>query len=151
MKSYFKLNNLFLFLAELSKPGMVRPSKSNSRHLIRRACFNLPKLASITSAQSSISLTNTNQPGSPSTQSTTSMPVSQHPVIDQSLSAPLMHRKTNLNDDITNSPRQSHLLFSTSQSKEAPSRGISPRFNRHATPPTTTTNSAYNPSSIEKL
>jgi len=129
---------------------MVRPSKSNSRHLIRRACFNLPKLASITTTQSSTSLTNTNQSGSPLSQSTISMPVSQHTVIDQSLSAPLMHRKPNLNDDINNSPRQPHLLFSTSQSKEAPSRGISPRFNRHATPPTTT-NSAYNPSSIEKL
>ena len=138
-----------LFLAELSKPGVVRPSKSNSRHLIRRACFNLPKLSNMTSAQSSTSLVNTHQPSSPSSHSTISMPISQHPVIDQSLSAPLIHRKTNLLDETTNSQRHPHLMFSISQSKEAPSRGISPRINRHTTVPTT--NTVYNPSSIEKL
>jgi len=129
---------------------MVRSSKSNSRHLIRRACFNLPKLASITTAQSSTSLINTNQPSSPSSHSAVSMPVSQHPVIDQSLSAPLTHRKMNFLDDTNNSPRHHHLTLSTSQSKEAPSRGISPRINRHTTV-TTTTSNTYNPSSIEKL
>jgi hypothetical protein len=125
---------------------MTRPSKSNSRHLIRRACFNLPKLASITTAQSSTSLINTHQPGSPSSHSAASMPVSHHPVIDQSLSAPVTHRKTDFQDATNTSQRHHHLTLSTSQSKEAPSRGISPRINRH-----TTTSNNYNPSSIEKL
>jgi len=126
---------------------MVRSSKSNSRHLIRRACFNLPKLTSTTTSQSTTSLINTNQAGSPSSHSAISVPVSQHPVIDQSLSAPLTHRNTNFYDDTNNSQHPQHLIFSTSQSKEAPSRGISPRINRQ----TTTTNNNYNPSSIEKL
>jgi hypothetical protein len=78
------------------------------------------------------------------------MPISQHPVIDQSLSVPLTNRKTNLLDDTNNSQRHHHLMLSTSQSKEAPSRGISPRINRH-TPTTTTASNTYNPSSIEKL
>jgi hypothetical protein len=137
------ISNLIL-LAELAKPGMVRPSKSNSRHLIRRACFNLPKLSSIKTTQSSTSLTLTNQPSSPSTHSTISMPLSHHQPVDQTLSAPLTHRKVTSNDDTS---RLHHLTFSTSQSKEAPSRGISPRINRN----TTTTNNVYNPSSIEKL
>lgn len=136
---------------------MVRPSKSNSRHLIRRACFNLPKLSAMTTAQSTTSLTNTTHPNSPSSHSAISIPVSQHPVIDQSLSAPLTQRKPNINDDINNSqrPQQQHLLFTKSQSKEAPSRGISPRINRQTPPSTITTvtasNNTYNPSSIEKL
>jgi len=128
---------------------MVRPSKSNSRHLIRRACFNLPKLTSITTTQSSTSLGTTKQVNSPSTLSTASMPIPHHPLIDQTLSAPLAHRKLNLNDDTDISRRHHLLAFSASQSKEAPSRGISPRINHP--PPTTTTNNLYNPSSIEKL
>jgi hypothetical protein len=109
---------------------MVRPSKSNSRHLIRRTCFNLPKLSSITGAQSSSSSLNpTHQQNSPTSQS--------HPFIDTSPSTPLTNRKTNLHD---------HLVFSTSQSKEAPSRGISPRINRN-----TATTNIYNPSSIERI
>ncbi len=115
-----------MFLAELSKPGVVRPSKSNSRHLIRRTCFNLPKLSSVTTAQSSSSV---HQPISPTSQ--------PHPLINASFSAPLTNRKSNLHDQ---------LAFSTSQSKEAPSRGISPRINRD--PPT---NNIYNPSSIERI
>jgi hypothetical protein len=107
-------------------------------------------LASITSTQSATSLINTNQPGSPSAHSAMSMPISSHPVIDQSLSAPLTNRKANLLDDSNNSQRHHHLIFNTSQSKEAPSRGISPRINRH-TPATTTTSNTYHPSSIEKL
>ena len=114
---------------------MVRPSKSNSRHLIRRACFNLPKLSSITAAPSSSSLNPVHQPSSPTSQSAASTPY--HPSIDTSLSAPLINRKTILHD---------HLVFSTSQSKEAPARGISPRVNRN-----TATNNVYNPSSIERL
>jgi hypothetical protein len=114
---------------------MVRPSKSNSRHLIRRACFNLPKLSINSVAQSSPSLNPAHQPSSPTSQTSTS--TSYHPSIDTSLSAPLTNRKTNLHD---------YLGFSTSQSKEAPSRGISPRLNRSAP-----TNNAYNPSSIERL
>jgi len=108
---------------------MVRPSKSNSRHLIRRTCFNLPKLSSITSAQSSSSLNPTHQATSPTSQSQLS--------IDIPLSAPLINRKANIHD---------HLGFSTSQSKEAPSRGISPRINRNPV-----TSNIYNPSSIEKI
>lgn len=113
-------------LAELSKPGVVRPSKSNSRHLIRRACFNLPKLSIITTAQSSSSV---HQITSPTSQS--------HASVDLSLSAPLTSRKMNPHDST---------VFSSLQSKEAPSRGISPRMNR-----TPTSNNAYNPSSIEKI
>ena len=135
---------------------MVRPSKSNSRHLIRRACFNLPKLASITTTQSSTSLINTNQSHSPTSHSAMSMPMSHHPVIDQTLSVPLTHRKMHLLDDSNSSQRHPPLTFSASQSKASPSRGISPRFNRHSpTPPptitTTTASNASNPSSIEKL
>lgn len=140
---------------------MVRPSKSNSRHLIRRACFNLPKLVSVTTTQSTTSLINTHQPGSPTTHSAISMPVSHHPTIDHTLSVPLPHRKTHLLDEPNNSQRHLPLTLSTSQSKEAPSRGISPRFNRHSPSPTTTTtttsttsttttSTALNPSSIEK-
>jgi hypothetical protein len=103
---------------------MVRPSKSNSRHLIRRACFNLPKLSSITSAQSSSG----HQQTSPTSQT--------HPSIETSFSASL-NRKGHLHE---------HLAFNTSQSKEAPSRGISPRITRHPV-----TSNIYNPSSIERL
>ncbi len=110
---------------------MVRPSKSNSRHLIRRACFNLPKLSTVTTAQSSSSSVNpVHQPGSPTSQST-------HTSIDTSLSLPLTNRKPNVHD---------HLGFDSSQSKESPSRGVSPRINRN-----TTASSVYNPSSIERL
>ena len=123
---------------------MIRPSKSNSRHLIRKACFNLPKLSSLKTTQSSTSLTIINTPGSPSSHSTLSMPIASHHPVDQTLSAPLIHRKLNTNEDIQ---RFHPLAFNTSQSKEAPSRGISPRINRN----TTTTNNIYNPSSIEKL
>jgi hypothetical protein len=119
-------DRISLFLAELSKPGVVRPSKSNARHLIRRTCFNLPKLSSITTAQSSSSV---HQPISPTSQ--------LHPLVDTSFSAPLSNRKANPHDQLS---------FSTSQSKEAPSRGISPRIN-HNTP----THNIYNPSSIEKI
>ncbi|CAF1268379.1 unnamed protein product [Rotaria sordida] len=134
----FLTDGYALHLTELSKPGMVRPSKSNSRHLIRRACFNLPKLSTMTAAQSSTSLINTKQSNSPTL---------QHPVIDQSLSAPLIHRRINFYDD-TNDPQQHHrLMLTTSQSKESPSRGISPRINRNKSPAT----NIYNPSSIEKL
>ncbi|CAF3544607.1 unnamed protein product [Rotaria sp. Silwood1] len=121
----FLTNGYALHLTELSKPGMVRPSKSNSRHLIRRACFNLPKLSIITTAQSSTSLINTKQ---------SSSPTSQHPIIDQTLSAPLIHRKINLYDDTNDSQHHHRLILSTSQSKEASSRGISPRINRNKTP-----------------
>ncbi|CAF1335849.1 unnamed protein product [Adineta steineri] len=120
-----------IHLAELSKPGVVRPSKSNSRHLIRRACFNLPKLSSITTAQSSTSVNPSNQPSSPTSQSTISTSM------DASHSVPLTNRKAILHDQ---------LGFNSSQSKEAPSRGISPRINRNAA-----TSNIYNPSSIEKL
>jgi len=107
---------------------MVRPSKSNSRHLIRRACFNLPKLASVTTTQSSSS-SSAHQQLSPTSQS--------RPSIDTSFSAaPITNRKGNLHE---------HLVFSTSQSKECPSRGISPRINRN------TTSNIYNPSSIERI
>jgi hypothetical protein len=79
------------------------------------------------------------------------MPIGHHPVIDASLSAPLANRKTNFLDDTTN-PQRHHLVFSKSQSKEAPSRGVSPRINRsETTTTTTTTNNMYNPSSIERL
>jgi hypothetical protein len=108
---------------------MLRPSKSNSRHLVRRACFNLPKLSSITAAQSASSLNPTHQATSPTSQSQLS--------IDMPLSAPILNRKTNIHD---------HLGFNTSESKEAPSRGISPRINRN-----TTTSNIYNPSSIERI
>jgi hypothetical protein len=115
---------------------VVRPSKSNSRHLIRRACFNLPKLSTVTTAQSSSSSVNpVHQPGSPTSQSTTS--THYHTSIDTSLSLPLTNRKTNVHD---------HLGFDSSQSKESPSRGVSPRINRN-----TPTSSVYNPSSIERL
>ncbi|CAF4376791.1 unnamed protein product, partial [Rotaria sp. Silwood2] len=130
----FLTDGYALHLTELSKPGMVRPSKSNSRHLVRRACFNLPKLVTITTAQSSTSLINTKQSGSPTSLSAISMPTSQHPVIDQSLSAPLTHRKINLYDDTNDSQHHHRLILSPSQSKEAPSRGISPRINRNKTP-----------------
>lgn len=136
---------------------MVRPSKSNSRHLIRRACFNLPKLVSVTSTQSASSLVNTHQPNSPTSHSAISVPVAHHTAIDQTLSVPLPHRKIHFLDDSSNSQRHPPLTLSTSQSKEAPSRGISPRFNRHSpspTPTTTTstiTSAVLNPSSIEKL
>jgi len=53
------------------------------------------------------------------------------------LSAPVISRKANIHD---------HLGFNTSQSKEAPSRGISPRINRNPV-----TSNIYNPSSIEKI
>ncbi len=97
--------------------------------MIRRACFNLPKLLSITTAQSLSSINPANPPVSP---------ISQHySPIDTTLSAPITNRKTNLHD---------YLVFSTSQSKEAPSRGISPCVNRN-----TPTNNVYNPSSIERL
>ncbi|UJR31517.1 hypothetical protein I4U23_019006 [Adineta vaga] len=125
----FIVDGYAIHLAELSKPGVVRPSKSNSRHIVRRACFNLPKLSSITTAQSSASLNPTHQPGSPTSQSITST--------DTSLSTPSTTRKTVLHD---------HLGFNSSQSKDAPSRGISPRINRNPA-----TSNAYNPSSIEKL
>jgi len=108
---------------------VVRPSKSNSRHLVRRACFNLPKLSSITTAQSSSSLTATYQATSPTSQ--------LHAPIDTSFSASLTSRKITTHD---------HLVLSTSQSKEAPSRGISPRMNRNTTP-----SNIYNPSSIERI
>ena len=124
-----------LSLAELSKPGMVRPSKSNSRHLIRRACFNLPKLSLTPTTPSPSSFNTAHQPSSPTSQTSISMPF--HTSVDTSLSAPLTNRKGTLHD---------HLGFNTSQSKEAPSRGISPRINR-----STATNNAYNPSTIERL
>ncbi|CAF1375393.1 unnamed protein product [Adineta steineri] len=148
----FLTDGYALHLAELSKPGAIRPSKSNSRHLIRKACFNLPKLTSITTTQSSTSLINTKQLISPSSHSTSSMSSSHHPLIDQTLSAPLLHRKINPSDDINNPRRHPAVTFSASQTKEAPSRGKSPHANRQTTTTTTTTtNSIYNPSSIEKL
>ena len=107
----------------------MHPSKSNSRHLIRRACFNLPKLSTTTAAQSSSSLNPTLQPGSPTSQSVAST--------DTSLPTPSSSRKGILHD---------HLGFNSSQSKDAPSRGISPRIHRNPA-----TSNAYNPSSIEKL
>ncbi|CAF4420948.1 unnamed protein product [Rotaria socialis] len=128
----FLVDGYALHLTELSKPGTVRPSKSNSRHLIRRACFNLPKsTTTTTTAQSTISLINSKQSNS---LTAISMPATQHPVIDQSLSVPLTHRKANLNDE-TNDSQHHRLVLSTSQSKDAPSRGISPRIN-HNRPPT---------------
>ena len=105
---------------------MVRPSKSNSRHLVRRACFNLPKLSSITAAQSPSSV---HQQISPTSQ--------PHSLIDTSLPVSLTSRKSTPHDQ---------LALSTSQSKEAPSRGVSPRINRN--PPS---NNIYNPSSIERI
>lgn len=147
----------FVFIAELSKPGFVRASKSNSRHLIRRACFNLPKLASITSTQSSSSLINAQQPSSPSGYSTKSTPPAPyHAFVEESPSLPLTSRTANAHDDFNHSPHPP-LVFSRSQSKAAPSRGISPRMNRDATliatATTTTTNSnyVYNPASIERV
>ncbi|UJR15164.1 hypothetical protein I4U23_002127 [Adineta vaga] len=149
----FIIDGYAVHLAELSKPGVIRPSKSNSRHLIRKACFNLPKLTSITTTQSSTSLINTKQMTSSSTHSSTSMPSSHHPLVDQSLSAPLTHRKMNYTDDSSLSRRHNLLAFSVSQSKEAPSRGLSPHITRHTTATITmiATNNTYNPSSIEKL
>ncbi|CAF1217175.1 unnamed protein product [Adineta ricciae] len=126
----FIIDGYAVHLAELSKPGVVHPSKSNSRHLIRRACFNLPKLSTIAIGQSSSSSLNpTHQPGSPTSQSIAST--------DTSLPTPSSNRKGILHD---------HLGFNSSQSKDAPSRGISPRINRNPA-----TSNAYNPSSIEKL
>ena len=105
---------------------MIRPSKSNARHLIRRACFNLPKLSSISAAHSSASV---QQSISPTSQSYSSG--------ESTFSTPFTHRKTNLHD---------HTIFTTSQSKEAPSRGVSPRIPRN-----TPANNIYNPSSIERI
>lgn len=122
----------FFCLAELSKPGIVRPSKSNSRHLIRRTCFNLPKLSSTTAAQSSSSSSAVNP-----THQATSPILQSHVSVDISHSTPITNKKIHTHD---------HLILSTSQSKEAPSRGISPRINRN-----TTTSNIYNPSSIERI
>lgn len=132
------------FLAELSKPGILRPSKSNSRHLIRRACFNLPKLASITAAQSSSSLTASNQPGSPSCQSTASS-YSQHPSVDAVLSAPVANRKSN-SHEVPGTSQRHQPFFTSLRSKDGSARGVSPRVQ-----PTTAANNVYNPASIEKL
>lgn len=60
-----------------------------------------------------------------------------HSLNDASSTTPTTYRKTSLHD---------HLVVNTFQSKEAPSRGISPRSSRH----TAKTNN-YNPSSIEKV
>lgn len=120
---------LFVFffpVEELSKPEMIRPSKSNARHLIRRACFNLPKLSSISTAHSSSTV---QQSMSPTSQTYSSS--------ESTFSTPFTHRKTNLRDPAT---------FTTSQSKEAPSRGVSPRIPRN-----TPVNNVYNPSSIERI
>lgn len=122
-----ELFGYFAFLEELTKPEMIRPSKSNARHLLRRACFNLPKLSSISTAYSSSSVQQTSSPTSqtyPSTDSST-------------FSTPFTHRKTNLHE---------YSMLNTSQSKEAPSRGVSPRIHRN-----TPVNNIYNPSSIEKI
>lgn len=94
----------------------------------------------MTSTQSTTSLINSKQ------SSNTSAP--QHPAIEQCLSVPLPHRKMNINDETNDSHQQQHrLIINTSQSKEAASRGISPRFNRSK--PSSSNN--YNPSSVEKL
>ena len=142
-----------LLTAELSKPGVIRASKSNSRHLIRRACFNLPKLASLTTTQSASSLINTQQPSSPSGHSTKSIPPAPYQAFtEDSPSLPLTNRKANIND--SNHLPHTPLIFNQSQAKSAPSRGISPRMNRNAAVITTTTiksNNVYNPSSIERV
>ncbi|CAF4433765.1 unnamed protein product, partial [Didymodactylos carnosus] len=43
----FLVDGYALHLAELTKPGVCRPARSNARHIIRKACFNLPKLSSL--------------------------------------------------------------------------------------------------------
>ena len=121
--------------AELSKPGMVRPSKSDSRHLIRRACFNLPKFLPTTTAQSLSSINSAHQSNSPASQSSTL--TQNYTLTDTFMSAISTHRKTDLRD---------HLPFNASQPKEVPPRGISPHLIHH-----TTTDIIYNPSVIKKL
>ncbi|CAF1417115.1 unnamed protein product [Rotaria sordida] len=101
----------------------------------------------MTATQSSASLISVKQSNSPTLYSTTPMSTSHHLVIDQSLSAPLIHRKMNFYDDTNDSQQHHRLMLTTSQSKESPSRGISPRINRNKSPAT----NIYNPSSIEKL
>lgn len=63
----FLINEIDLkfYLAELSQPGVIRASKSDSRHLIRRGYFNLPKLVSFNAAQSFPSFAYRHQPESP--------------------------------------------------------------------------------------
>jgi len=142
----FIVDGYAVHLAELSKPGVIRPSKSNSRHLVRRTCFNLPKLSTVNNANSASSLNPSHQPISPAGQSSSPLTSSlYHAPIDVSLSVPLSNRK-GLSHDETNNNQRPHPIFSTSQSKEAPSRGISPRINRAAP-----ANTVYNPSTIEKL
>ncbi|CAF3708247.1 unnamed protein product [Rotaria sp. Silwood1] len=129
----FIVDGYVMHLAELSKPGTIRPSKSNSRHLIRRACFNIPKLLTTSTAQSLSTVNSTtHQSISPTSQSYTFS--NYNSLNDTSLST---YRRTSLHD---------HLVVSTFQSKEAPSRGISPRMIRN-----TGKNNVYNPASIEKL
>ncbi|CAF1119442.1 unnamed protein product [Rotaria sordida] len=129
----FIIDGYAMHLAELSKPGTVRPSKSNSRHLIRRACFNIPKLLTTSTAQTLSTVNSTTyQSISPTSQSYTFS--NYNSSIDTSLST---YRKTSLHDQ---------LVVSTFQSKEAPSRGISPRIIRNTAKP-----NVYNPASIEKL
>lgn len=135
-------------LAEISKIGVVRASKSNSRHLVRRTCFNLPKTSSNNLSNTGSSLTPPIQSNNAPFPASTSAPSAHsyfHPAVDGTLSAPLNNRKTTNPDELNQSQRH-HLLLSASQSKEAPSRGISPRLNRN-----TPTSNIYNPSAIEKL
>ena len=81
------------------------------------------------------------QPSSPSGCSTKSMPLTaQHASIDSMMSP---RRFDDLDD------RRSHLIFTHSQSKAAPSRGISPRMHRNAA--IIATNQIYNPASIERI
>ncbi|CAF3635294.1 unnamed protein product [Rotaria socialis] len=132
----FIVDGYAMHLAEIAKPGIIRASKSNSRHLIRRACFNIPKLSTssaVTSTTQSLSSANSsNQSNSPTSQSYT---FSTYNATTDPL--PSTHRRTSLHD---------HLVASAFQSKEAPARGISPRILRN-----TATANIYNPASIEKL
>ncbi|CAF3899528.1 unnamed protein product [Rotaria sp. Silwood2] len=130
----FIVDGYAMHLAELSKPGTIRPSKSNSRHLIRRACFNIPKLLTTSTAQSlsTVNSAATYQSISPTSQSYTFS--NYNSPIDTSLST---YRRTSLHD---------HLVVSAFQSKEAPSRGKSPHMARNAAK-----NNVYDPTSIEKI
>jgi hypothetical protein len=76
--------------------------------------------------------------------------VAQHSYIDvsTSLQTPSNSRQATVNKGHHHSSRQS-FMFGYSQSKAAPSRGISPRMNRNLT--LITTSSSYDPTSIERV
>ncbi|CAF1223857.1 unnamed protein product, partial [Didymodactylos carnosus] len=119
----FLVDGYALHLAELTKPGVCRPSRSNARYIVRKACFNLPKLSSLTNHESTPPLV------SPSSHSS-SLPLhlaSNSPSLP-SPDAPISSRKTMLNDntDYKKSPLQN--IRPMSNSKEAPCRGVSPRL-----------------------